>query len=1408
MNCRELEQLLSDRVLAELTQDQRAAVAAHVAECSACRQEHGLDEQSQELHDTVKALRAEPDLTSTVMARLDAHAGRPAGQGSKDDPAIPQRLAGFEVLGFLGRGGMGNVFKARQVSMDRLVALKILPTRLARDEESVERLTREARAAAKLRHPNIVHAYDVGSADGHYYFAMEYVDGEGLDAVLRSDGPLDQDRALQILIQVTRALAAAHEAGIIHRDVKPSNIMLDSKGEVRVTDFGLAERIEGDVAATANGRPLGTPAYAAPEMLAGRAVDARADLYSLGATFFHVLAGRPPFEGQDFSEIVIKQVHEAPPALADVAPQLDPRLCQIIDRLLGKDPAERYPSARALHDELEALGPLRSAGEAARAEGRAMIQEAPTVPLSEGRRLARQAAAKGLLRPRRARRNRLVYAAAGAAVVCAAITIVILTATRGRRQREAAQAADPQTSAASEHTASDPREYNAAALFRNAEAAADLERWTAVKKLLARLDEDYAETNFYAEHSGEIAKMRAKANAALQQAVVTAPPATEAEPPKPEPLPAPPKLPERPGEWVSLFDGKTLAGWRVVEGGEFAGHGPVLVDQGRIIIQRGPERSAIAWTGDFPTVDYEVALEARREAGSELAEILFPVGPTRCAWSVAGWGGTFTGLAMLEGHGGLDNDTRRPATCRTGQWYRARLRVTKEKIEAWRDDEKWYDLPRAGRRLSQPYWLPFPDLFAVATWRSTLAVRNIRLKLLESKPEEPPAGATETDTASVAVSAKADWLDTGLFLAKGRKYEISATGRWGAHGAWNVGPAGKPRDANQSYPLIARRVYDLIGHVGEQGPAFHVGQGLELTAKHPGRLYLRMNDDGTTDNWGSVHVRVHGPLLALKGAPLLSRFTRTVAKLKVGPADGWAFSGLTLQRGDQVLISADGTWNGGPRGGPIDADGYDRTWRNQRAGALIGRIGQGGALFTVGKRHLLEARQSGKLYLAVNDVPSVQYLGPFPRRVPRPGPQGRIEAERRNRIDLWALVRAAARARERAAALRARAKAAAEQARLAAEAAANRRVRPEPQKARPDAADPAPRPAPRPPKAPQPPKAVRRNGKGGALSVTIFAPATFGRERKEPEKLADLHCRLLATLRGHQSWVICVDFSPDGTRMASASRDRTLRLWDAETGKCLKTLRGHLGTVEAVAFSPDGKRLLSTGQDRTVRLWDVTTGKCIWVLRGHGDWVRSAAFFPDGKRAASTGADRTVRIWDVASGKCLMALRCDSGSWRVTISPDGKQVASASERGWIRIWDAETGRLKRVLFARSSKCWCLAYSSDGKRLASAGDDRFLYVWDTATGKCLKAVEVGDRIRSLAFSPDGKYIAAGGWCRAVRFWDATTYEHLRSLEGHTSEVRGVAFSPDGKRLATASFDGTIKLWALEPEGPPQEKPVKP
>jgi WD40 repeat protein len=1628
------------------------------------------------------------------MAKASDEQKPTASQEPKDQLQEPKRLGGFELLARLGKGGMGTVFKARQVSMARLVALKILPKEVAENETFVQRFLREARSAAQLRHPNIVQAFDVGQADGYYFFAMEFVDGETLEALVRRDGPLEPNRALDIMKQVTSALAAAHEAGIVHRDIKPSNIMLDKKGEVRVADFGLAKHTEGDVEVTADGSVVGTPAYFAPETAKGDKADHRSDLYSLGATVFCALAGRPPFDGKSFAEVIAKKVTEDSPPLASLAPRVDRRLCHIIDRLLRKNPEARYPSAKALLDDLNGLGKLQSVAAAARAEGRSMIAEAPTLEMTEGKRREREAR----IEAHRPRSNRTTLIAVGAIVAILAI-VGIAIATRkpkdsattppkvgklpdpkpglpdffddeeaklkaeGARMAKARQQYDDCVRAADAALARKDYETARAAmrpalslgvpglgeLARTKLAEIDalekkaagvepgewvslfdgktldgwrveeqggfgkhgkvaledgqitLDRgdpftglaWTRgfpaldyeveleAKRVtsnadfasitfpvgsayctfhigawwdkfvgLSKVDDRLCDQNETGRNMGfqngrwyrfrvRVARERIQCWIDDEAIVDFAPAGHKLSPqhgelkpfgvcswqsssalrnirlrrlgPGPEAVPAVvAQIPDKPGEWVSLFDGKALDGWRVAAEGDFARHGQVRVEEGRIVLDRGGPRTGIAYLGALPTTDYEVALEARRESGSEMVEILFPLAGSHCVLHVGSWDGRFVGLSLIDGRKAPDNETARRVVLETMRWYRVRLRVTEARIRAWLDDKLVVDLPRAGRGIapapqleparplgiacfetgtgvrnirfqrvepepaepppaiaeppeagpppelpSRPgEWCPLFDgkslsgwrvaqegqfarrgniriadgglvlergsprtgiawtgklptsdyelalearrepeseslcdlLFPVgsslctlnvgawgmnvvglsrvdgrevldnaactrkdieaarwyrlrlqvtaarveawlddeklidlprevarltpepaiyplkplglATWQGKSTFRNFRLRRLEGKPEGPPVGGSEIRTATVPVSAEAQWFDTGLYVSKGSEYTLSATGRWGHCPVDTNGPEGRREAADEPSVLPGAPAHCLVGRLGTQGRPFLIGASLDLTPAESGRLHLCINDwyGSAHDNWGSLRVTVTGPLVADKAAPLLSRFTKVVKQVQVDARGDWTPAGIELQRGDVVLITATGRWNGGAGLGETDANGIDRKSGALRLGALAGRIGKDGERFTLGALHLLEAQESGALHLAMHDT--------------------------------------------------------------------------------------------------------QRFDNEGSLTVTIASSPELDQLRKKREAQADVGLRLLHTLRGHVGWVVSVAFSPNGAQVATTGRDATVKLWDAATGECLKTLRGHLEGLETVAFSPEGQRLLSSGWDKTVRLWDVATGACLKTLQGHTAEVFSVAFLRDGKSAISGSADGQIRIWDLGTGDCLKTLTDLSGPMDVRFAlplPDGKRVLSAGGDGAFRLWDVGAGTCVRKWNGGSDTVWGLGLSTDGERIVAAGYDPPLRAWNVATGALLKAIETRRQNRSVAFSPDGRWMATGCYWGVIEFWDAARFEKVRTVQAHNGAVWKLAFSPDSKRLAAASFDGTATVWELTP-----------
>jgi serine/threonine-protein kinase len=289
-------------------------------------------------------------LTRTQLQRLHG-----SNEDSGSRPA--QQLPGYQILNKCGAGAMAVVYRAKQLSLNRTVAIKVLPKRLSRNAEFVERFYREGRAAAQLNHPNIVQAIDVAEANGYHYFVMEFVEGCTVYDELAQAKVYTEDEAVDIITQIARALLHAHERGFIHRDVKPKNIMLTLERVAKLADMGLAREATDVQAAMAEaGRAYGTPYYIAPEQIRGEVdIDQRADLYSLGATFYHMVTGRVPFEGPTPSAVMHKHLKEPLTPPDHLNTNLTSGCGSMIEMLMSKNRDDRYPSARELLADLERL---------------------------------------------------------------------------------------------------------------------------------------------------------------------------------------------------------------------------------------------------------------------------------------------------------------------------------------------------------------------------------------------------------------------------------------------------------------------------------------------------------------------------------------------------------------------------------------------------------------------------------------------------------------------------------------------------------------------------------------------------------------------------------------------------------------------------------------------------------------------------------------------------------------------------------------------------------------------------------------------------------------------------------------------------------------------------------------------
>jgi len=318
---------------------------------------------NKELRDSVKELQERRKINPVMLQELLIELGFITAtqadrlkRSIRDNKAAVHQIPGYKILGKVGAGAMAFVYKAKQLSLNRTVAIKVLPRRFTENPEYVQRFYKEGQAAGKLNHPNIVQAIDVGEAGGYHYFVMEYVEGKTIADDI-AEGAFGEKEAIDIIIQVTHALAHAHSHGLVHRDVKPKNIMINQQGVVKLADMGLArETTDIEAAQSEAGKAYGTPYYIAPEQIRGKIdIDGRADIYGLGATFYHMVTGQVPFTGDDSSEIMKKHLREKLIPPDHINTTLSAGVSEVIEIMMAKRREDRYSNIEELLVDLEAL---------------------------------------------------------------------------------------------------------------------------------------------------------------------------------------------------------------------------------------------------------------------------------------------------------------------------------------------------------------------------------------------------------------------------------------------------------------------------------------------------------------------------------------------------------------------------------------------------------------------------------------------------------------------------------------------------------------------------------------------------------------------------------------------------------------------------------------------------------------------------------------------------------------------------------------------------------------------------------------------------------------------------------------------------------------------------------------------
>jgi WD40 repeat protein len=1297
----------------------------------------------------VEHVSAAPGLGSTVDHPAPPFASFPTPQS----PALPPSLGRYRILRRLGGGGMGEVYLAHDPLLERPVALKVPRFHPGHGPEVVERFYREARAAARLAHPNLCPIYDVGDSGGTPYLAMAYLEGQPLSDLLRDSGPLPARRAAEMVSAIARALEEAHRQGVVHRDLKPANVMVNPRGEPVVMDFGLARQTEaGGERLTSAGALLGTPAYMAPEQVRGDATAGEAlwDVYSLGVVLYELLAGRPPFQGP-VALVLARVVSETPPPPSQHRPDLDSRLEAICRKAMARAPGRRFASMKEFADALSYYLQVVEPGNAA------IPPEVPQGKRASRRRRNRRGEPEGLAPPS----GELLAAHADLVGRQSVLEHVrdfvrthdrgLLVVTGGPGKGKTALLAHL---AGTVFVGHDPPPVHF--FYRRTAGITDPD--LCVRSLYHALRAAHqAGDPRRRGMPGGPERVFVKLCAFLADRV-----AGRVGPDRPQFI-----LLDALDESLPTASGKSAFA-RIPE--ELP-PGVFVIATTRPVV----ERTALARRRDLHWFD----LDAPERADEDLRD-----GTEYAARELAGSGldesvlgeiaragaGNFLVLKLLCEHiraapePGPVADLLRRLSADGGH---DRLGFIYE--EFW--ERLMGPLPRADQQLLCDVagllvtaWAPLAaemisralDLRS-AEWDFALRHLAGYLTAVRVQGGGPAAYRVYHESFAEFVRDKVA-VDRGRLEHRLADYCL----------AWSRVPEGHPRGYalrfGPTHLRQAERWDDLEGLLtdgafleakAEAGLAADLVEDLAAArrAAPPGRPRMRLLallEEGLRTDVQFI-VRHPAALFACLWNRCWWYDCPEAAHHYDPPEGGWPPEGPPWQR-PGLKISA-----------------LMETWRAAREAAQPGfpwarslrspEVHLGTAQRAVFRGHEGEA----------NGVS----LSPDGTRIASGSADGTIR--------IWD-----ARSGEELAHVgghqdRVWGVAFAPDGRRVASASWDRTVRVWDTHTGEEL--------------------VRLRGhKRRAWSVAFSPDGAMLASGSDNAAVRVWHARSgkeLLCLRGHEGPVWTVAFAPDGHTLASASDDATVRLWDAGSGAELGVLRGHGEEVMAVAFAPDGRTLASGSGDRTLRIWDVRSRQERFCLHGHRAWVAGVAFSPDGERIASASADGTVRVWDALAGREIACLHGHTdAAWGVAFAPDGWLVSSSWDRT-VRVWDVQAGGAPARLHGHQDLVEHVAFSPDGREVVSCGRDRTVRLWETATGRqrsCFAAAE--GVVRAVAFSPDSTRILCGSDDGAVRVRDAATGGERACLCGHHGPVWAVAFSPDGRLIASASDDRTVRLWDAE------------
>jgi WD40 repeat protein len=1310
---------------------------------------------------------------------------------------------------------MGVVYKARHLRLDRLVALKMIRAGGLAGEDELARFGEEARAVARLQHPNIVQIYEVGEEAGQPYLALEYVEGGSLARRL-SGAPLPGRQAAELIAVLAQAVHHAHRQGVVHRDLKPANVLLARDGTPKITDFGLAKTLDQQSGQTRTGAILGTPSYMAPEQAAGKVkeVGPAADVWALGAILYELLTGRPPFRGESVWD-TLEQVRSGEPvAVRRLQPKVPRDLETICLKCLHKEPRRRYRSAGELAEDCAAF-----------LDGKPVQAR----PVGKVERF-------GLW----CRRNPILALASGAALL-GLMLVTALSVLYGVRQAENADALGKkeQEARVAATTAETARKGEAEQRGRAERLSAGFARmqgltlcnqgeighgllWLVRSLALARRAKA---ADIERDIRANLAGWRYQAHTL--------------------------RAPLLPGGHIAYHgvalspDGKTAASagdtgrlWDVKTGKAIGG---LLGHTGEVsALAYSPDGATLVTAGQDGTIRFWQAATARSvgpvlthpgwvraiACSPDGTRVVSAAGNTARIWDVA------TGRALgpdlkhardvdhlvFSPDGKLVLTASREGTARlwdseSGRPVHAPFKHTRLSAIAFSPDGRRF--LTAGRRdgvdgvhlwdtatggpVGRPLQHPEVDVAAFSPNGKVLLTggMDFRARLWDVASGQPLGPALPHHSGVSAVA----------FAAEGR---VAVTASWDRTvRLWSV-ETGKPFGQALRHPggvnsLDVSRDSKLL----LTGSIYEGAYLWEIAAAPPLPLWPPDYDPvmiafgrhfGRFDQWPPLSLTPDGKALLARSEKKHGRLWDLATELPRTPP---------LQHDDHLgglAVSADGR--------VLLTGSYDRTARLWDAAT--------GKPLSLPLPHVegvdaVAVSPDGKL--AVTGTIGVTYAGKPIAVLPRAGQAGRLNLS-------WDVSHSIAHA-------------------YLWDAVAGRRL------------------ATLQCRGPVRAAAFSRDGRLGVVASEDGTAWLLDMAGAKP-----IRRRLT-----HDEPIRAVAFRPDG-RLVVTAGSKTARLWNTATGKPARAPLPH--GSDRLAFSPDGKILATAGLDGAAWLWDVATGQPACAPLAHSGPVLSVAFSPDGQTVLTAGgSDRSIGFWDAGTGKPLGPLveASRGGLFLAEFLPGGRTVLTVGGedkrirrwpvpfpvkgepehlRLWVEVltgtelreddmvrllapddWAARRRRLQalgepspgsppdipirplkllptpkqkpppptpvtrtalRSLAGHTGAVTCVACSPDGRLALSGGIDRTARLWDLEKGTEVRRLEGHDHVVwCVAFSPDGKKALTGSEDRTVQLWDVATGKHLHRLEGHTGIVSSVVFSADGRLAVSGSWDQTVRTW---------------